>query len=330
MIRPFGSRFAYVCCMNSIFNRVTFKISFLILVSTSAVAGAAIDDYTPVFQSCMPASTQEQPRARGQSRDQERLIAIRHFRNHGQSVVLAVNPNSLATQIVNSSSLTNCGPVDASFENTNYAKLLKSSRDNDSQRSNAGVTHSPTSSALFLTVDLCPSSHTYESAFFNWVGANHVPLAISISGNWISHHEAELNAIKNLQTNIVWVNHTLTHPYNRHLPDEHNFLLLPGVDVTNEVLGNERMMIENGLTPSIFLRFPGLISDRHIADQVNSWGLVALGANAWLALGQTAKPGSIILVHGNGNETPGIHLFMASAHQFLKTGFESLTNFIKK
>jgi 2-polyprenyl-6-methoxyphenol hydroxylase-like FAD-dependent oxidoreductase len=40
-----------------------------------------------------------------------------------------------------------------------------------------------------------------------------------------------------------------------------NFLLMPGFDMQSEILDQERLLIANGETPSIFFRFPGLVSD---------------------------------------------------------------------
>ncbi len=37
--------------------------------------------------------------------------------------------------------------------------------------------------------------------------------------------------------------------------------------------------------------------------------LIALGADAWLALGQRPRPGSVVLVHANGNEPFGLSQF---------------------
>lgn len=61
------------------------------------------------------------------------------------------------------------------------------------------------------------------------------------------------------------------------------------------------VMLSQGLVPSIFFRFPGLISSDNLINQLKSWGLIPLGANAWLGNGQKIKNGSIILIHGNGN-----------------------------
>ena len=44
---------------------------------------------------------------------------------------------------------------------------------------------------------------------------------------------------------------------------------------------------------------------------VRRFHLVTLGADAWLAIGQKPGPGSIVLVHPNGNEPAGLKAFSA-------------------
>jgi peptidoglycan/xylan/chitin deacetylase (PgdA/CDA1 family) len=240
---------------------------------------------------------------------------------------LAVNAQNLATNILPLRALR-CGSLAAGFAQTDYGRLLAFARNRDFQLEDAGVIRSPVNPHVFLTTDLCPSAKIFEKDFYLWVREHKAPIAISISGAWIHEHPDELTFLKELApagVPVTWVNHSLTHPFIRSLPDNQNFFLRPGVDVREEVLGNEQRMIENGLTPSVFFRFPGLISSRAIADEVLSWGLIPLGAEAWLALDQKARPGSIILVHGNGNEPRGIRLFFQDLPDFLKMGFASLS-----
>jgi hypothetical protein len=52
-----------------------------------------------------------------------------------------------------------------------------------------------------------------------------------------------------------------------------------------------------------------LISDAAIFLSVIRYGLVPIGSDAWLAKNQTPGPGSIVLVHANGNEPVGISRF---------------------
>ena len=90
---------------------------------------------------------------------------------------------------------------------------------------------------------------------------------------------------------------------------DRNFLLTPGVDADAEILDTERLLIANGQTPSLFFRFPGLISNAPLMQAARRHHLISLGADAWLALRQRPKPGSIVLVHPNGNEPAGLKLF---------------------
>ncbi len=97
---------------------------------------------------------------------------------------------------------------------------------------------------------------------------NPVPIGIAISGLWIRHHRDELNWLqtqgKQGHLTIAWVNHSLTHPYDLHRAISSNFLLENGVHLETEVLGNEILMIESGLIPSVFFRFPGLVSSQQL------------------------------------------------------------------
>jgi hypothetical protein len=68
-------------------------------------------------------------------------------------------------------------------------------------------------------------------------------------------------------------------------------------------------MIENGMTPSVFFRFPGLVSDSVLFRKITAYGLIPVGTDAWLAKKQSPKSGSIVLVHANGNEPYGIQRF---------------------
>ena len=57
------------------------------------------------------------------------------------------------------------------------------------------------------------------------------------------------------------------------------------------------------------MALPGLVSDSNIFDKVISYGLIPIGSDAWLAKNQIPGQGSIVLIHGNGNEPVGIEKF---------------------
>ena len=69
-------------------------------------------------------------------------------------------------------------------------------------------------------------------------------------------------------------------------------------------------MLKNGLLPSAFFRFPGLVSDQQLVYRITDLGLIPIGTDAWLAKGQQPQAGSIVLIHGNGNEPVGVDDFI--------------------
>ena len=87
-------------------------------------------------------------------------------------------------------------------------------------------------------------------------------------------------------------------------------MLEPGTDINFEVLETEKAMLKNGLMPSVFFRFPGLVSDQQLVYRITDFGLIPVGSDAWLAKGQQPHAGSIVLIHGNGNEPVGVNDFI--------------------
>ncbi|NTD96835.1 polysaccharide deacetylase [Agrobacterium tumefaciens] len=254
----------------------------------------------------------------------EKLIAIRSFVNNNQKYLLLVNPETLDTKVdltgnYNTSSLK-WPKVMSTFENSPYVKSLQSAAAKDLQLQNAGIDHAiPQEKGIALTIDLCPSHKNLDRIIFQSVFDEFkkieqpAPVAISVSGKWMLKHQDDLNWLKGLaqkkELNITWVNHSYDHEVNN-LPLTENFLLAPGTNLDVEVLENEKLMLKNGLTPSVFFRFPGLVSNQSIVDKIEAYGLIPIGSDAWLAKGQKPNAGSIVLIHGNGNEEIGVKDFI--------------------
>jgi hypothetical protein len=171
---------------------------------------------------------------------------------------------------------------------------------------------------------MCPSRRPFEKGFFIAVAdlsrqsGRGTPVAIAITGNWLENHRDDLGwimqQIKDGKLAVTWVNHSSTHPYDTGAPLERNFLLSPGIDFEREVLTTERLLLEKGLLPSPFFRFPGLVADGKLIRSLRELALIPIGSDAWLAKGETPRRGGFILVHGNGNEPQGIR----KALQFLQ------------
>jgi hypothetical protein len=178
----------------------------------------------------------------------------------------------------------------------------------------------PKEMGISLTADLCPSRRPLDRSIFTDIIAGFkniespVPVALSVTGVWMRQHQDGLKWLKQLQADkeiyITWINHSYTHRVSLHAPLKENFLLEPGTDINYEVLENEKAMLRNGLLPSVFFRFPGLVSDQRLVFEITNFGLIPVGSDAWLAKGQEPHNGSIVLIHGNGNEPMGVNDFI--------------------
>ncbi len=242
-------------------------------------------------------------------------IAVREFYRGSKPQSLVVDPYTFKTRVVNGLVDTAKKAPKKAWEKTPFIKALTRYTAGGGLQ-NEGIREGEGSyKGVFLTADMCPSRRPFDKDLFT--STMDLPglkepanIALAVSGLWIERHREEFNWIRDLEKsgklNITWINHTYSHPYDRGKPLEENFLLARGVDFEKEVLYNEVVMLENGITPSPFFRFPGLVSDKRLMARLRELSLIPVGANAWLAKGEVPVNGSIILVHGNGNEPQGI------------------------
>lgn len=167
----------------------------------------------------------------------------------------------------------------------------------------------------FLTADFCPSekkgfeSKIIESFIEKW----HYNIWIALTSAWYKRHKEDFQQLLNWKQEwklwITWINHTKTHNYNPWTDFLHNFILTPWLELKEEILNVEKILLSYWEAPSIFMRFPGLVSDEETRKSViYDYWLIPLWSNAWLAKGEKVEDGSIILIHGNKNEPKGIEL----------------------
>ena len=270
-----------------------------------SLRGVEIEDYDSIFARCWNASGASQ-------------LATRRGRVGEEALLLLVDPDTLKT-LVGRAACWRCAETsDAQEAETRFLRAVQEAGNEPGTPKalvNMGLVHG-SGAGSFLTGDLCPSSRPLDRSFLELVakeGAG-TPIALSISGSWMLHHEADLDWLRKMTESgglaVSWVNHSYSHPFAKNRPKEETFLLTKGVDIDAEVLETERLMLSNGLTPSVFFRFPGLISDASLMGKLRERHLVALGADSWIALGPRPRPGSIMLVHPNGNEPVGLKIFV--------------------
>ncbi len=171
---------------------------------------------------------------------------------------------------------------------------------------------------IAITIDMCPSTRKMNNelyAYLERLGSKlhkPLPVAIALSGKWITKHDKELEKIERMYLDVTWINHSYSHPV------EDDFCDNPKINFTREVVSTLDLFHKHRLKASRFFRFPGLRYNPERLSELNHLGFVALGADAWLAKGQKIKGGSIVLVHGNGNELQGDRALISYLKQHTK------------
>src|SRR5260221_3135246 len=217
------------------------------------------------------------------------LVVLRSLRRSGQKLLLAVDPEALTTQLLPEEGLRlhrlSWTGLRKAITHSPYGRAIGVSEKNSSVMQDAGLVHAlPPGKGVVLTIDLCPSLRPLDRRLFRAILDNFepeerpVPLGIAITGVWMLEHPIDLDWLRQLERDgevaVTWINHSFHHRFAPELPLSKNFLLKAGTDADGEVLKTEAAMIENGLLPSVFFRFPGLVSDRALMRRVISYGLI--------------------------------------------------------
>ena len=248
-----------------------------------------------------------------------RAVATRTLRLGGTPYLLLADPQALTTRIELAACWRCSAASEGDLEETRLMRSVALSADAPGLAhrgflENAGLVHSARAGEI-VTGDLCPSQRPLDRGFFETLEsvAPGAPVALAVSGVWLTHHFEDFSWLLAQKLagklDIVWANHSYRHRYARGVADAQTYLMTPGTDIDEEILDTERLLIANGQAPSLFFRFPGLASNAPLMRAVRRHHLIALGADAWLAIGQKPGPGSIILVHPNGNEETGLRVF---------------------
>jgi hypothetical protein len=253
-------------------------------------------------------------------------IALRRFVRSDTEYVVAVNPSDLSLKLLDAARFKwrECGWQELldRYRETAYGKAILEARLAVLPIKDAGFNRFlPSQKGIDLTVDLCPSKRPLDRFFFDTLitalstEETPVPIGISITGSWIKNHTDDLQWLVQLQNqnhiHITWINHSFNHYVMPAKDSSENFLRDKKSDLSEEILGTERLLINKGLIPSIFFRFPGLVSNPEFIVRVVSFGLIPVGSDAWLAKEEVPRNGSIVLVHANGNEPWGLKKFVS-------------------
>jgi hypothetical protein len=233
--------------------------------------------------------------------------------------------------------ITDCGPDPVSFlvdAESIHGKWEKTALENtcwsryrtwfDQQAANdAGLDRSDDSQLkgrLAVTVDLCWSLRPFEETFFDSIPRlalenGGAAATVFVSGRWIDQHPAEMEALIDLShkpgVDLTWGLHSWVHPKSGGFMND-----LSPEAVREDTLRLERELFAWGIVPTVYYRFPGLIHDEARLRTILAMDLLPIDSDAWVAVqggthphGRPTRDGSIVLVHGNGNEPRGVARF---------------------
>jgi hypothetical protein len=249
------------------------------------------------------------------------FVQTRQFTDKHKTYGLFANTHTLQTQILPLETMPFLPTQKPSFQSPFEKAVINATSLHVKGGMPKALVQTP--NAVFLTMDLCPSrKHGYESDLITQLTTlnGKTPIAIAITSVWIDQHPKEFKElISNPLLDITWVNHTHTHFYDKTLADKENFMLHANTDIAYEILELEKKLIEMGTTPSLFFRFPGLMANEALMKELReTYSLIPLGANAWIAKHEPIKEGSFILIHGNKNEPEGISMLEKMLPEMLK------------
>ncbi|MDD3324937.1 MAG: hypothetical protein PHN38_07445 [Sulfurospirillaceae bacterium] len=250
-------------------------------------------------------------------------LVTRSFVKNGSKYYFVIDTKTLKTDILPFEDIDKkLKPISKELFQTPFGKLLETAT---SQVETGGLQRQTSNAqkALYLSMDMCPSlKEGYENKILEQILTlqKRLPIGIAITEKWVENHEKEfVKLAQNPNLDITWINHSKTHFYDKTLPLSENFLLHVGTKLKEEILDVEKMLLGKGLIPSVFFRFPGLIADENLMKELReTYFLIPLGADAWIAKEQKPKEGSIILIHGNKNEPKGISMLSPMLPELLQ------------
>lgn len=206
-------------------------------------------------------------------------------------------------------------PTDETFLGKTFARLgeLAETRDGLYHGNRADLQES-----VAVTIDFCWSLRAWETDFMHFITDNttgtlprHITLLMS--GRWIEQHPEEMARLIALEHNpnveLTWAQHSFDHPKEGAFMNAWSPRALQ-----QDTLRLESLMLDWGIVPSVYYRFPGLIHDSARLHAAVDLTMIALDCDSWVSsmdsdrapTRRLARHGSILLLHGNGNEPKGI------------------------
>jgi hypothetical protein len=248
-----------------------------------------------------------------------RFLVRREVRLDGvPHAIVTRSDESLRTYAVALDAL-NVASRDSAIDDTHLARVFK--RLGDLATHSSAINHGPRTKlpqTVSVTVDLCWSLRPYERDFFRFVPRvaklnGDAWITLFVTGRWLEQHPEEVERLIELSrepgVGVTWALHSWVHPKQRPFMNEYS-----PEQLRDDNLRVEAELLRWGIVPSIFYRFPGLVHDEPRLRAMLDLDLISVDCDSWVASMRRGRAphhlwpsdGSILLIHGNGNEPVGI------------------------
>ncbi len=252
-----------------------------------------------------------------------RVVVLRHLSFRGVPTYVAAEDHSFELFMVDAEALDAATREVADEERGEFRYLaaLERARNNVLCHLHPVMASmAPEATTRFtVTVDMCQSRREWEGDFYQRLVdlgrelGTPQPVGVAMTGLWAHRHPEDFDQLVAWQRegllDITWINHSFHHQLSRDDDGRYWFLTSSNVDFVAEVLELEVLLLQQGVMFSPLFRFPGLTHDERTLAELNELGLFPLDADGWVAKGEPIEDGTVVLLHGNGNEAHGIDMF---------------------
>jgi len=243
------------------------------------------------------------------------VVATRTFEYDGTASRLLTNARTCICGIVDADVLQRNSKTASrkQFVNTRFFKALAACRSGEARE--MIDSQATERESICVVVDMCQSSVSWDPSIFHRLisigreSGTPVRVTVAPAGRWIIGHFSAFTQLvawhKTRMLDIEWANHTMNHSLNTDMNGIMQFLCSHESDLVQEALALEILLLEQGVCPSLWFRFPGNKCTMPLLCQLSQLSLIPLGITSWLERGDDIKFGSTVLIHANGNDGAG-------------------------
>lgn len=223
---------------------------------------------------------------------EKHILLFREFERNGEKLFLGADLDSLETVLLRQEDVSYFEDYSKDAQKSKLYKLIHAK---NPVRNFSGKGYT-------LMVELTQKSnkkYKFEKELFLFLadqkGAGRVN--VIVSNRWMLEDKINFKNINSLieqrKLNVVWITKVLDYE-----------------KLEDEILNTERLLLEQGLIPSIFFKLDGTWNES-VAQKLQSFSLIPIDANSVLSKGGIIRKGGMVLVKGDGTESKYVKMIIS-------------------